>query len=122
MVIDGPMNGDILLAYVEQCLAPTLKPHDIVVLDNLPAHKVPGIEEAIKAAGATVCYYRSIRPISIRSRCPSANSRPTCESSHSGPCQVSTALSAPSCCPSIVKNAPTISGMQAKLLYDRILL
>ena len=62
MVIDGPMNGDIFLAYVEQCLAPTLKPHDIVVLDNLKAHKVPGIEEAIKAAGATVCYLPQYSP------------------------------------------------------------
>src|SRR6266849_9161130 len=42
-VIDGPMNGNAFLAYVEQVLAPTLKPGDIVVLDNLSAHKVPGI-------------------------------------------------------------------------------
>jgi hypothetical protein len=46
------MNGNAFLAYVEQVLAPTLKPDDIVVLDNLSAHKVPGIREAIEAAGA----------------------------------------------------------------------
>jgi len=46
------MNGNAFLAYVEQVLAPTLKPRDIVVLDNLSAHKVPGIREAIEAAGA----------------------------------------------------------------------
>jgi hypothetical protein len=40
-VINRPMNGTIFLAYVEQCLAPTLSPGDIVVMDNLPAHKVP---------------------------------------------------------------------------------
>ena len=39
MVLDGPMTGDAFLAYVEQMLAPTLKPGDIVVMDNLPAHK-----------------------------------------------------------------------------------
>ena len=38
MVVDRPMNGTIFLAYVEQCLAPTLKPGDIVVMDNLSAH------------------------------------------------------------------------------------
>ena len=41
-VIDGPMNGNAFLAYVEQVLVPPLKPGDIVVLDNLSAHKVPG--------------------------------------------------------------------------------
>ena len=46
------MSGNAFLAYVEQVLAPTLKPGDIVVLDNLSAHKVPGIREAIEAAGA----------------------------------------------------------------------
>src|SRR5258708_13788098 len=55
-VIDGPMNGNAFLAYVEQVLAPTLKPGDVVVLDNLTAHKVPGIREAIEAAGAKLLY------------------------------------------------------------------
>ena len=45
-VIDGLMNGNAFLAYVEQVLAPTLKPADVIVLDNLSAHKVPGIREA----------------------------------------------------------------------------
>ena len=55
-VIDGPMNGNAFLAYVEQVLVPTLKPGDVVVLDNLSAHKVPGIREAIEAAGAKLLY------------------------------------------------------------------
>jgi transposase len=54
MLIEGPMNGELFLAYVEQCLAPTLKPNDIVVADNLASHKVAGVEEAIEAAGATL--------------------------------------------------------------------
>ena len=46
-VIDKPMNGEIFLAYVEQGLAPTLKAGDTVIMDNLPAHKVAGVREAI---------------------------------------------------------------------------
>src|SRR5215207_9354845 len=53
-VIDGPMNGNAFLAYIEQVLAPSLKPGDIVVLDNLSAHKVPGVREAVEAAGGTL--------------------------------------------------------------------
>src|SRR6266536_2081787 len=47
-VIDGPMNGTIFLAYVEQCLAPTLDRCDVVIMDNLPAHKVAGVTNAIE--------------------------------------------------------------------------
>ena len=47
--VDGSMNGAKFLAYVEQCLAPTLKRKDIVMIDNLPAHKAAGIREAIEA-------------------------------------------------------------------------
>ena len=61
-VIDGPMNGNAFLAYVEQVLAPTLKPGDVVVLDNLSAHKVPGIREAIEAAGAKLLYLPPYSP------------------------------------------------------------
>ena len=42
MVMDGPMNGEAFLAYVEQVLAPTLAPGDVVVMDNLPAHRCAG--------------------------------------------------------------------------------
>ena len=53
MLLDGPMNGIAFRAYVEQVLVPTLKPGDIVIMDNLPAHRVSGVREAIEAAGAT---------------------------------------------------------------------
>jgi len=62
MVIDGPVNGVAFLAYVEQCLAPTLSRNDIVVMDNLPAHKVPGVKEAIEAVGATLRYLPQYSP------------------------------------------------------------
>jgi transposase len=61
-VIDGPMNGNAFLAYVEQVLAPTLKPGDIVVLDNLSAHKVQGVREAIEASGAKLLYLPPYSP------------------------------------------------------------
>lgn len=54
MVLDGAMNGPAFLAYVEQVLAPTLTPGDIVVMDNLPAHKSAGVRAAIEAAGASL--------------------------------------------------------------------
>lgn len=53
IVLDGPMNGAAFLAYVEQFLVPTLRPGDVVIMDNLPAHRVSGVREAIEAAGAT---------------------------------------------------------------------
>jgi len=52
MVLDGPMTGQAFLAYVEQVLIPTLKSDDIVVMDNLPAHKIAAVRAAIDAAGA----------------------------------------------------------------------
>lgn len=61
-VIDGPMNGNAFLAYVEQVLAPTLKLGDIVVLDNLSAHKVPGVRDAIEATGARLLYLPPYSP------------------------------------------------------------
>lgn len=56
------MNGNAFLAYVEQVLAPTLNPGDVVVLDNLSAHKVPGIREAVEAAGARLLYLPPYSP------------------------------------------------------------
>lgn len=51
-VVDAPMNGEIFLAYLEQCLVPTLSPGEIVMMDNLPAHKVADVRETIEATGA----------------------------------------------------------------------
>ena len=57
MVLDGAMNGPAFKAYVEQILVPELKPGDIVVMDNLPAHKVTGVRDAIEGvkADSIVC-------------------------------------------------------------------
>jgi transposase len=62
LVLDGPMNGEAFLAYVEQMLAPSLAPGDVLVMDNLPAHKVAGVETAIRAVGASILYLPAYSP------------------------------------------------------------
>jgi transposase len=62
MVVEGAMTGEVFLAYVEQCLVPTLRRNDIVVMDNFAAHKVPGIRQAIESAGASVRYLPKYSP------------------------------------------------------------
>ncbi len=62
LVLDGPIDGESFLAYVEQFLAPTLRPGQIVVMDNLASHKVAGVREAIEAAGARVLYLPRYSP------------------------------------------------------------
>ena len=62
LVLDGPMTGEAFLAYVCQFLAPALSPGDVVVMDNLAAHKVAGVREAITAAGASILYLPPYSP------------------------------------------------------------
>jgi len=62
MVIEGSMTGEMFRAYVEQCLRPTLKRNDVVVVDNFAAHKVPGVREAIEKARATLRYLPKYSP------------------------------------------------------------
>ncbi|MGX8008272.1 IS630 family transposase [Mesorhizobium sp. ORM8.1] len=61
-VYDGAMNGNVFLAYVEQVLVPTLSEGDMVVMDNLPAHKAAGVRDAIEAAGASLLYLPPYSP------------------------------------------------------------
>jgi transposase len=62
MVLDGPMNAAAFQAYIEQVLAPTLIPGDIVVMDNLPAHKPASVRRAIEATGALLLYLPPYSP------------------------------------------------------------
>lgn len=62
VVFEGAANGDIFLTYIQDHLAPSLKAGDIVVMDNLSAHKVEGVREAIEGVGASVLYLPPYSP------------------------------------------------------------
>jgi transposase len=67
LVIDGPMNGATFLAYIRHVLVPTLRPGQIVMLDNLSSHKVAGVRQAVEATGAALvplpAYSPDLNPI-----------------------------------------------------------
>ena len=58
----GAMNGEMFLAWVRQGLAPTLRPGDVVILDNLATHKIRGVREALQAVGARLLYLPPYSP------------------------------------------------------------
>lgn len=62
VIVDGPMDGSTFLAYTEQCLAPSLRCGDVVVMDNLASHKVAGVREAIESAGCDLWYLPPYSP------------------------------------------------------------
>jgi transposase len=61
-VLDGPIDGKSFLAYVDQCLAPTLKPGEIVIMDNLGSHKSDAVRKAIRNTGARLFFLPSYSP------------------------------------------------------------
>lgn len=61
-VIDGPINGELFLLYVEKILAPTLSPGDIVILDNLGSHKAKAARAAVRARGARLIFLPPYSP------------------------------------------------------------
>ena len=62
LTVDGPINGPLFLAWVEQHLVPTLSPGDVVIMDNLSSHKVAGVREAIESVGAALRYLPHYSP------------------------------------------------------------
>ena len=62
MVIEGPIDGTVFVGFVEHFLVPVLGPGDIVVMDNLPSHKVKGVREAIESTGAELWYLPPYSP------------------------------------------------------------
>lgn len=62
MVLDEPMTGEWFIAYVEQILVPMLRPGDVVILDNLPAHKGAPARDAIEATGAQMLFLPPYSP------------------------------------------------------------
>ena len=61
-LIDGPIDGQSFLQYVEEVLVPTLKPGDIVIIDNLGSHKGKAIRQTIRAAGAKLFFLPKYSP------------------------------------------------------------
>ena len=61
-VLDGPINGVTFTAWVEQCLVPTLKPGDVVIMDNLGSHKGKAVRQAIRAVGARLLFLPPYSP------------------------------------------------------------
>ena len=61
-LLDGAMDGEAFLIYVRRVLVPELKRGDVVIMDNLPAHRVAGVREAIEAAGARLLYLPPYSP------------------------------------------------------------
>ncbi len=121
MLLDGPMNGAAFLAYVEQVLAPTLAPGDLVIMDNLPAHKVTGVKEAIEAAGATRVFLPPSSP-DIPSNKPSPSSRPCSERPPPAPSMTCGLPSPRPSSSSLQKNAQTSSPTQDMNQIDRKML
>lgn len=62
MTVEAPTDGDVFLAYVEQVLAPRLEPGEVVILDNLAAHKVAGVRALVEARGAQLLYLPPYSP------------------------------------------------------------
>jgi transposase len=62
MLLDGPVNAQTFAGYVEECLVPALEPGDILIMDNLPAHKSARITKAVEDAGCTLVYLPPYSP------------------------------------------------------------
>ena len=115
-VFDGPINSARFLAYVEQCLVPTLRPGDIVSLDNLGSHKSKAVRDAIRAAGAKRIFLPAYSP-DLNPMDPSARSGGLrqAETSHAKAGERTMrhgTASEPRSTTSRRKNTQTISGMQ----------
>jgi transposase len=123
MVLDGPMNGEAFLVYVEQALVPELRPRDIVIMDNLPAHKVHGVRQAIEAAGASLRYlppyspdFNPIEMAFAKLKGPVARRRGAKTSPTSGKPSPTPFAASPH------KNAPIISPPQDTMQHERKML
>jgi hypothetical protein len=75
LVLDGPMNAQAFVTYLKECLVPKLKRGDVVMMDNLPVHRVAAVREVIEAAGASYDIFPNIPRTSTRLNKPSASSR-----------------------------------------------
>ena len=100
-------DGELFLAYVEQQLAPSPVPGDIVTADTLSSHKVAGVREAIEARGASLWFLSSYSPILIRSSRPLPSSGNCCEGS------------TPHCRGAAVRSRPSIAPLCDRIRFVR---
>jgi transposase len=116
-VVEGAMTWEMFLAYVEQCLVPTLRRNDIVVMDNCRVHMAP-FGRPLRRCGRPCATCRNTPLISIRSRCLTANSRFLRKVAARTVSRLTRAIRefVPQLGP---QNVPTISGMQAMFQCDR---
>ena len=116
------MNGEAFLAYVEQALAPELRQGDIVIMDNLPAHKVHGVRQAIEAAGASLRYLPPYSPDFNPIEMAFAKLKALFAPPPPGQSQTSGKPSQTPCAASPRKNAQTIAPPQDTMQYERKML
>jgi hypothetical protein len=121
-VIDGPINAESFLAYVEQVLVPALRPGDIVIIDNLGSHKGKAIRRAIRAAGAKLFFLPPYSPDLNPTSSSSPNSKHCCARPPSAPSRPPGKGSARSSTASRRRNVPITSPMQDTLQRDTITL
>jgi transposase len=122
MVLDGPMSGEAFLAYVEQALVPELRPRDIVIMDNLPAHKVAGVRQAIETAGASLKYLPPYSPDFNPIEMAFAKLKSLLRAAAARTIQTSGSPSPTPCAASHLKNAQTISPPQDTMQRERKML
>jgi transposase len=120
-VFDGAINGERFRAWVEQALAPTLGPGDLVIMDNLGAHKVQGVRDAIEARGARLRYLPPYSPDLNPIEQVFAKLKTCCAPPPPVPSTPSGTPSAKRSMPSHPPNAPTTSPMPAmfRLIENR---
>ena len=116
------MTGEWFVAYAQQVLAPTLRAGDIVILDNLPAHKASGAREAIEAAGARMLFLPLYSPDFNPIENSFASSNQSCEKLPPAPSQSYGTPYEMHCHALPPKSAPTTSSPLAMSQSDRILL
>jgi transposase len=116
------MNGDAFLAYATQFLAPTLKPGDVVVMDNLSAHKVSGVREAIEAVGASLLYLPPYSPDFNPIEQVFAKLKHLIRAAEPRDVEATGERSANSWISSQARSAPTFSKTRGMFLYKNIML
>lgn len=119
-VLDGPINGEWFLAYVQQVLVPTLSPGDVVVMDNLGSHKSKAVRQALRKAGAHLIFLPPYSPDLNPIEQVFASSRPCSARPPSAPSKLPGGASASCSITSQPTSVQTISSTPDTLQYDRI--